>query len=54
MKEKNTMVRVEIARPGMRACGRFVAGVEYEVPATEAKRLVAVKGFVIVQQKKEG
>lgn len=54
MKQKSKTVRVKIVRPGVRACGQYLAGVEYEVSEVEARRLVEVKGFQIVKQEKEG
>lgn len=35
-------------RPGLKNCGAYVPGVEYEVDAKEAVRLVDVKGFEFV------
>ena len=34
-------------RPGVVSCGPYVPGKVYEVPAAEAERLIAVKGFEI-------
>lgn len=53
MKDKNKTVRVKLVQPGVVACGRFTAGVEYDVSEGEAERLVAHKGFQIVKRKKE-
>jgi hypothetical protein len=50
MKTTKETVKVTLDRPGARACGKFQAGVEYNVDKKEAQRLVNVKGFRYVDQ----
>lgn len=50
MKTTTETVKVTLDRPGARACGKFQAGVEYNVDKKEAQRLVNVKGFRYVDQ----
>lgn len=41
---------VQLDRPGVLACGPYVAGKAYSVPVAEAERLVRVKGFRYVDR----
>lgn len=44
-------VRLDPAkRPGVKACGAYLVGKVYTVPAEEAERLIAHKGFTQVQE----
>lgn len=47
-REPETVMLPEGARPGVKRCGPYVPGREYEVDAVEAYRLVKAKGFVYV------
>lgn len=44
-------VRLDLAaRPGLQACGAYLPGRVYSVPADEAERLIRDKGFTEVQE----
>lgn len=43
-------VSVMLTKPGAKACGPFIAGKKYQVTPDEAKRLVDVKGFEILDK----
>jgi hypothetical protein len=49
----NMIMAIKLTAPGVKRCGNFLAGVVYRVPeqvsAEEAKRLVEIKGFNIVE-----
>lgn len=46
--KKQTVVKVVFRQAGAIACGDYIAGKIYEVTSSEAKRLVDVKGFELV------
>lgn len=47
-------VKVQMNRPGVKACGPYKAGEIYDVPADEAERLIKVKGFKKVTAAERG
>lgn len=50
-----TLVKVILDRPGIRSCGKYEAGVVYEVTEAEAARLVSVKKFkLIIEEDNDG
>lgn len=51
--KKKGMVKVTLNRAGIIACGDYVAGIVYEVTENEARRLVEVKGFTLINSEDE-
>lgn len=51
--QEAALVDVVLNKPGVKACGNYLAGKVYSVSSQEAKRLTEVKGFTQVTPSQE-